>query len=110
MNTPPHPPKISGHEVVHLLREAIAGRLEVRLDDPTNTWRSAYCGLVAFRVEGWRLQFFNDCGCLDYCDRAESPDGRTGAFDIWFDAGEEPVSLLSDNEQRALAELLDDCA
>ncbi|NWL79564.1 hypothetical protein DM872_22190 [Pseudomonas taiwanensis] len=105
-----HPQQLSGHEVAQLLREAIAGRLELRLDDPANTWQGAYCGLVAFRVAGWRLQFFNDCDSLDYCNSAESPDGRTGTFEIWFDADEEPVALLGETEQRALAELLDDCA
>ena len=108
MNTSPH--HVTGHEVAQLLREVITGRLKLCPEDPAHTWRQAFCGLVGFRIDGWRLQFFNDCASLDYCDNAESPDGRTGTFQAWYDAGEEPVSLLNDSEQQALAELFDACS
>ncbi len=105
MQAPPQ--SIAGHEVAQLLREAIVGRLKVRLEDPAISWRGVYCGLIYFRIAGWRLRFFNDCNSLDYCDSAESPDGQIGTFSVWLNNGEEPVSLLNEAEQRALYELFD---
>ncbi|WP_446731562.1 DUF7693 family protein [Pseudomonas sp. OTU5201] len=100
-------PQLSGHEVAQLLRDALLGKVEVRLATPGMTWRGAYCGIVEFRIEGWLVAFFNDCASLDYCEYAHAPDGRAGTFESWDEAGEEPIALLTDAEQFALATLLD---
>lgn len=99
---------LSGYEVADLLREALLAKVEVRLAAPGMTWSGAYCGLVEFRIEGWQLGFFNDCDSLDYCEYAEAPDGRRSTFEDWYEAGEEPVGLLTEAEQLALTDLLDD--
>lgn len=101
-------PQLSGHAVAQLLRDALLGKVEVRLATSGETWRRAYCGIVEFRIDGWLVAFFNDCDSLDYCEYAHAPDGRSGTFDLWYEAGEEPIDLLTEAEQFALANLLDD--
>ena len=98
--------EISGHEVCIVLRNAIAGQLVVDLVLPSATWDQVYCGIVPFRFGSWQISFYNDCDELDYCEEAIAPDGRSGAFQTWSSASDEPVSLLTDAERQSLQNIL----
>ena len=53
---------------------------------------------------------FNDCNQVDYVDSALAPDGRRGDFDDRWNVGEEPVDLLTDEEQTRLEALMEEAA
>jgi len=101
-------------EVAALLRRVIRGEANmVSLVDGL-AWHEAYSGNYDFEVDGWKLTFFNDCGELDYVDRAESPDGRAEDLESWREVGEGitevywcPLELLTDQELCQLEQLMD---
>jgi hypothetical protein len=65
--------------------------------------------IPTYDVEGWRIQFFNDCGDLDYLDEVTAPDGREAEFGDWKDDdgyGVCPTWLLSKDERDALLKTL----
>ncbi|MHD0650911.1 DUF7693 family protein [Pseudomonas aeruginosa] len=100
--------QLNGREVAELLRDVIQGRASISLATPGGTWSTTYAGVVPFRAAGYTVAFFNDCDTLDYCQFAESPDGRRGEFEAWYAAGEEPIDLLTEPERLALEQLLSD--
>ncbi len=99
---------VSAQEVAEQLRRAVRGAVLVSLADPRITW--AALGDVAFRIGDWTVTFFNDCGCLDYCDSAVAPDGRRGRFADWYgagpDSGPNPAWGLTAAEDEELERLL----
>jgi hypothetical protein len=62
------------------------------------------------RIDGYELVIFNDCNQVDYVDSALAPDGRRGDFDDRWNVGEEPVDLLTDEEQTRLEALMEEAA
>jgi hypothetical protein len=96
---------VSGPELAELFRKAI--RHEVKIAAIGNSWKDVYAGDVRFRIGEYTVTIFNDCNELDYVDSAIAPDGREGDFDAWYNAGVEPVSLLTDVEHLLLENLLE---
>lgn len=101
---------LTGQEVIVFLRFVLSGQVILQLENSALSWDKTYCGVIGFKANGWTLRFFNDCDSLDYCDSATDPDGRAGTFEGWQAAGEEPVALLCEAEQRALEDLLHICS
>lgn len=96
---------VTGPELVELFRKAI--RREVKVVALGASWKNVYAGDVRFRIGDYTVTIFNDCNELDYVDSARAPDGREGDFDAWFDANQEPVSLLTKLEFQQLENLLE---
>lgn len=110
---------LTGQEVAEQLRRAIRGEVSLLLaSDQHETWDEAFASNVVFDVGGWRIEIFNDCDSIDYCDSATAPDGRKGDFDDWksiFDddgdisrSGTEPIRYIiahNDEEFAALERL-----
>lgn len=59
------------------------------------------------RIDGYKLAIFNDCNQVDYVDSATAPDGRIADFDDWMIGNDEPVDLLTDEEQDRLEILME---
>lgn len=101
---------LTGAEVAHQLRRALAGEVAVRLANPRFTWDRAYCGNCRVFLGDWEFIFYNDAGCLDYIDTVVAPDGRWTGFGE-FEREEDPLfgnaALLSESEQKALERLLE---
>lgn len=98
---------VLGVEVVEQLIRAIRGDIPVSLTNPDRSWNNVFAGDCEFAIGDWKVAFFNDCDELDYCDRAEAPDGRKGDFDDWYGANQEPVELLSEAHRIALERILE---
>ena len=60
------------------------------------------------RIDGYKLIIFNDCNQVDYVDYAIAPDGREADFDDWWFVDEEPIDLLTDEEQTRLEILMEE--
>lgn len=97
-------PSVTGKEVADLLAKAAAGEVPVYLAEPGETLEKTYCGNIDFVIEGHTITFFIDCDEIDYVDYVTWADGRTGDFDEWWNAQEEPVDLLMKSN---LLDLLD---
>lgn len=93
---------IAGHEIAALLRQVGQGTIDVQLANAKHHWDSGLATNVEFLIAGYRIVVFNDCDQLDYVDSAIAPDGRMGDFAVWFSQGEEPVTLLTREEQAAI--------
>mgnify|MGYP000255153783 CR=1 FL=1 len=52
------------------------------------------CGQDVITESGWKIEFFIDCGEVDYVDNATAPDGRRGEYADWGDGN--PVTLLDE--------------
>ena len=98
---------VSGKEVAELLRQVIAGEVEIVHADPKQLWKDAFAGNIEFIVAGYRITFFNDCAELDYVDCAIAPDGRMAGFDDWHDRNEKPFDLPRKWEIARLEEKLE---
>jgi len=106
---------LTGAEVAHQLRRALAGEVPIRLANPRFTWDLAYCTNCRVFVGDWEFIFYNDAGCLDYIDTVIAPDGRWAQFRDFWD-GENPLfcgggyrnsALLGLDEKQALERLLE---
>ena len=96
-------------EIVSVLREAIAGTLQVRPVDPT--WHEVYAGDITFWFGDWKIEIFNDCDSFDYINSVEAPDGRRAVFEDWWGEREIPIcpeNQLSNAEYERLTELLEE--
>ncbi|MGM3218187.1 DUF7693 family protein [Pseudomonas sp. PhalM4] len=69
---------LSGDRVLERLRGVLEGRVEVKLADPAISASGVDHGIVAFVLDGMRVAFYFDCGDLDYCEWAETPEGDRG--------------------------------
>ncbi len=97
---------IAGSEIAALLRQVGQGTIDVQLTHAEHPWDSRLATKVEFLIAGYRIVVFNDCDQLDYVDSAIAPDGRMGDFAIWCRLGEEPVTLLTREEQAAIQHCL----
>jgi hypothetical protein len=96
---------IPGGEIAELFRRALRG--EVKIVAVGQSWKDAYAGNVDLRIDGYKLVIFNDCDQVDYVDSATAPDGRIADFDDWWIGKDEPVDLLTDEEQDRLETLME---
>ena len=97
---------IPGQEIADIFRKAI--RKETEVVAVGYSWNDAFAGNAHIRIDGYDLLIFNDCLELDYVDTATAPDGRTGDFDKWFDDGDEPVSLINQEEVARMERILEE--
>lgn len=98
-------PAIPAQEIADLLAKAIAGEVPIKV--LRCGWNEAYAGDVFFDIGGYSLTIFNDCMELDYVSEVIAPDGRKCGFDAWYDAGGDPVSLLSEHQIADLENLFE---
>jgi hypothetical protein len=96
---------IPGAEIAELFRRALRG--EAKIFTVGGSWTEIYAANVEVRIDGYKLAIFNDCNQVDYVDRAIAPDGRESEFDDWWFAHDEPVDLLTDEEQDRLETLME---
>jgi hypothetical protein len=88
--------QIPALEVADQMRGFLAGNV-------VGEWRGSEVDPELHLSNGWVLTFFNDCGSLDYLDKASAPDGRVQ--DKWLSEGDnwyDPVSELTQEEYKDL--------
>lgn len=62
---------LTAREVYQILKDVALGtRIMTRA-----SWSEIYHGLMPVEIDGWRLELFNDCDTLDYCEYCRSPSG-----------------------------------
>ena len=98
--------KIPGQEIAELFRRALRG--EVKIFTVGASWTDIHASNVEVRIDGYKLVIFNDCNQVDYVDHAIAPDGREADFDDWWFVNNEPVDLLTDDEQTRLETLMEE--
>lgn len=91
-------------EVMTRLRCVLAGDARIKLDHP---WREIHHTYGEFEIDGWRIIAYRRSFGIKYIDSATAPDGRWGNFDSWEAREGNPVTLLTDDEQDALDELIE---
>ena len=105
--SPAAPGGPSAAEVTALLRDAIDGKVELRLKDPRRPWILVAAGEVAVLAGGWELVIFALDASVDHVVRAAAPDGRRAAFADWLARdGANPLDPLDDSEIVELERLL----
>jgi len=100
---------LTSHEVVEQIRRAIRGEAVVKLAPTYKKGINYYNGQQAFYVGDWFMIFFNDSGELDYCDLAQSPDGRMSDYCYFYDTKQEPIEMLTEDELCQFQEILSKC-
>ncbi|WP_054056586.1 DUF7693 family protein [Pseudomonas asplenii] len=96
---------LTTREVCQVLRDVVLGR-RTMVKAGRQTGNGADTGHFAVDVEGWQITICNDGDKLDYCEQAESPDGRTWQLAPGDRYGTDPIALLSTWEHRVLEGLL----
>jgi hypothetical protein len=96
---------LTAHEVCQVLTDVALGK-RIMTRSSIQSWIEIYHGLMAVKIDGWRLTLFNDCDTLDYCEYCRSPDSRVGTLELWQRDGVDPVDLLSACEHEQQLELL----
>jgi hypothetical protein len=96
---------IPGAEIAELFRRALRG--EAKIFTVGSSWTEIYAANVEVRIDGYKLAIFNDCNQVDYVDSATAPDGRIADFDDWWIGKDDPVDLLTDEEQDRLETLME---
>ncbi len=96
---------IPGAEIAELFRSALRG--ETKIFTVGGSWTEIYAANVEVRIDGYKLAIFNDCNQVDYVDSATAPDGRIADFDDWMIGNDEPIDLLTDEEQDRLEALME---
>lgn len=96
---------LTTREVCQVLRDVVLGRRTMVKAD-RQTRNGAYTGHFAVEVEGWRITVCNDGDKLDYCEQAESPNGRVWQLAPGDRYGTDPIALLSTWEHKVLEGLL----
>lgn len=79
---------IPASEIVSVLLEDV-----IHGSNYSRTGDTFCCEQYITTASGWRIEFFIDCGEVDYVDKAVAPDGRVGAYNDWD--GLDPVHLLA---------------
>lgn len=74
---------------------------------PVRGWKHLYHGIGEFRVDGWSIEAFKRNFGMKYVQAARSPDGRAGAYETFHAREGDPFSLLEDDEQDAICEVLE---
>ncbi|MCK9435324.1 MAG: hypothetical protein M0R32_11085 [Candidatus Cloacimonetes bacterium] len=97
---------IKGLEVANQIRKAIAGDVEVLLENKDLSWDKVWAGDCVVYVGEWKMVFFNDCDSLDYCQEAVRPDGRKGEISDWYEPYQQPLDLLTSFEYEAFERVL----
>lgn len=55
------------------------------------TWSEKWCGETEFLMVGYRIEFFQDCGGLDYLECATASDGRKSWYEVSCLPGIDPA-------------------
>lgn len=102
-----HIKPLSGYKVAEQIRKAINGEVEVLLADENQSWNEVWAGNCGVYVGEWYMVFFNDCNCLDYCQKAVRQDGKTGEFNDWTTPNQQPIDLLTIEEYNEFERILE---
>lgn len=97
----------TARDVCQVLREVTFGRREMTKMG-NQTWDEVCPSQFVIDIDGWRITLHNDCGTLDYCKEAVSPDGLRWGFDPGDRYGTDPVALLSTWEHQTLERMLEE--
>jgi hypothetical protein len=105
---PPLPPgQVDAAEVMDVLRRVVAGSARPQVVFPANGWKHLSHGVGEFIVDGWSIEAFKRNFGMKYVQEARSPDGRTGDYETFASREGDPFSLLEDDEQDAICEILE---
>ncbi|MDH2386407.1 hypothetical protein [Bradyrhizobium sp. CER78] len=105
---PPLPPgQVDVAEVVDILRRIASGSARPEVVSPKDGWKLLYHGIGEFTVDGWSIQSFKRNFGMKYVQEARAPDGRTGDYPSFAAREGNPFSLLEDDEQDAICEILE---
>ncbi len=96
---------VRASEVVELLKRVGNGEVAVELEDMEDMTCKAnpnrpFHNVYKYKVDGWIIEVYRDCGEFDYIERVVSPDGRVGCYVEWGQVIEEEVSI----EEKAVDE------
>jgi hypothetical protein len=94
-------------KVMDVLRRIASGSARPQVVSPADGWKRLYHGIGEFIVDGWSIQAFKCNFGMKYVQEARAPDGRTGDYESFAAREGNPFSLLEDDEQDAISEILE---
>jgi hypothetical protein len=104
----PLPPgQVDVSEVMNVLRRVANGATHPQVVLPANGWKHLWHGVGEFAVDGWSIEAFKRNFGMKYVQEARTPDGRTGDYNSFAAREGNPFSLLEDDEQDAICEILE---
>lgn len=104
---PLSPGEVDVAEVMDILRRIATGSVRPQVVFPRDGWKHLWHGVGEFIVDGWSIEAFKRNFGMKYVQEARSPDGRTGDYETFASREGNPFSLLEDNEQDAICEILE---
>lgn len=101
------PGQVGVAEVIDVLRRIANGSALPQVVFPANGWRHLFHAVGEFTMHGWSIAAFKRNFGMKYVQAARSPDGRTGDYGTFASREGNPFSLLEDDEQDAICEILE---
>lgn len=105
---PPLPPsQVDVAEVKGVLRRIANGSARPQVVFPANGWTLLWHDVGEFTMDGWSIEAFKRNFGMKYVQKARASDGRTGDYKSFAAREGNPFSLLEDDEQDAICEILE---
>lgn len=104
---PLSPGQVDVAEVMDVMRCIVSGTARPEVIFPATGWKHLFHGVGEFTVDGWSIKAFKRNFGMKYVQEARSPDGRTGDYETFAAREGNPFSLLEDDEQDAICEILE---
>jgi hypothetical protein len=105
---PPLPPgQVDVAEVMNVLRRIATGSARPQVVFPAKGWKHVWHGIGEFTVDGWSIEAFRRNFGMKYVQAARGSDGRTGDYQSFASSEDNSFSLLEDDEQDAICEILE---
>jgi hypothetical protein len=105
---PPLPPgQVDVAEVMDVLRRIASGSARPQVVFPAKGWKHLWHGVGEFTLDGWSIEAFKRNFGMKYVQEVRAPDGRTGDYETFAAREGNPFSLLDDDEQDAICEILE---
>lgn len=104
---PLQPGQIGVEEVMAVLRRIATGMARPHIIHPADGWRHLWHTIGQFEADGWIVDAFKRTSGMRYVSSVRAPDGRTADYEYFEGREGDPFSLLEDDEQDALCDVLD---
>lgn len=105
---PPLPPgQVDVAEVMNVLLRIANGFARPQVVLPATGWQHLWHGVGEFTVNGWAIEAFKRNFGMEYVQEVRAPDGRTSDYKAFAAREGDPFSLLEDDEQDVICEILE---
>jgi hypothetical protein len=101
------PGQVDVAEVMDVLRRIANGFARPQVVLPARGWKHLWQGVGEFTVNGWSIKAFKRNFGMKYVQEVRAPDGRTGDYKAFAAREGNPFSLLEDDEQDVICEILE---